>query len=201
MKRNPKIFQFVESGIRKKISSEIRNPRLWNPEYSFRKSWILLTTEIQCLEIRNPQRGIQNSRLSRFPLHEGGILLSASKIVFGRWNSKYTGRTSRTSPVADPGEGLVGTGTPLISGSGWPPSPPPPSLPPYLKVWISHCSRIYNFTFNSSSFSAIRAYFCQGKCNLWLNISISSSLLFSFRIYPVHLASQMISKCSSSAIP
>ena len=118
MKRNPKIFQFVESGIRKKISSEIRNPRLWNPEYSFRKSWILLTTEIQCLEIRNPQRGIQNSRLSRFPLHEGGILLSASKIVFGRWNSKYTGRTSRPSPVADQGEGLGGPGTPLIWRSG-----------------------------------------------------------------------------------
>ena len=135
MKRNPKIFQFVESGIRKKISSEIRNPRLWNPEYSFRKSWILLTTEIQCLEIRNPQRGIQNSRLSRFPLHEGGILLSASKIVFGRWNSKYTGRTSRTSPVADPGEGLVGPGTPLSPGSGCPPSPPPP--PPFPLIWRS----------------------------------------------------------------
>ena len=169
MKRNPKIFQFVESGIRKKISSEIRNPRLWNPEYSFRKSWILLTTEIQCLEIRNPQRGIQNSRLSRFPLHEGGILLSASKIVFGRWNSKYTGRTSRPSPVADQGEGLGGPGTPLISGSKWPPSPFPPPPPPfaYLKVWVRLCSRIYYFTFNNSSFSAIdQSLLLSGKMQL-----------------------------------
>ena len=103
----------------------------------------------------------------------GGILLSASKIVFGRWNSKYTGRTSRPSPVADQGEGLGGPGTPLISGSKWPPSPLPPPPPPppppfaYLKVWVRLCSRIYYFTFNNSSFSAIdQSLLLSGKMQL-----------------------------------
>ena len=30
-------------------------------------------------------------------------------------------------------------GSPFISGSGWP-LPHPPPLPPYLKVWIRHCT-------------------------------------------------------------
>ena len=182
MKRNPGIFQFVESGIwnpEKKIACKIRNPGLWNPEYSSRKSWILLTTKIQCLEIRNPRRGIQNSRLSRSPLHIGGILLSASKIVFGQWNSKYTGRTSGTSPVADQGEGLGGPGSPLISGSGWPISPSPPPPPPSL-IWCSGSASVVVYITSlltiQVSLLSIRAYFCQGKCNLWLGIS---SLLFS----------------------
>ena len=116
-----------------------------------------------------------------FPCMRGNSpLISASNIVFGRWNSKYMHRQNLVVLVQwrIKGKGWEVPGPPLISGSGW--LLPRPPLP-YEKVSIRHCSRIYNFTFNNSSFSTIRAYFCQGKCNLWLGISISSSLLFSCR--------------------
>ena len=71
--RNPESgnILLVESGI---------NPGLWDPQYSWKKTGILLRIGIQNTSftvidwnpvpgIRNPKRGIQNPRLSLIPLH------------------------------------------------------------------------------------------------------------------------------------
>ena len=89
---------------------------------------------------------------------------------------------------------------PLSQGLDDRPRPPPPPRPyAYLKLWVRLCSRIYYFTFNNSSFSAIdQSLLLSGKMQLMTWYFFFTLLM---RIYPVHLASQMISKCSSSAIP
>ena len=184
MKRNPEIFQFVESGIRQKNC-------LWNPE-----SWAL-ESRIQFKKILNPTNdwnpvpgnpesttwNPEFKAVSVFPYMRGEFYFNFcikhsfwsmnlkvqrhNLVVLVQWRIKGRGWEVPVPPLSQ-GQGI----------SGWPTSPsPPPSPFAYLKVWVRLCSRIYYFTFNNSSFSAIRAYFCQGKCNLWLGIS---SLLFSW---------------------
>ena len=77
-----------ESGILENLAGKIRNPGLWNLEYSSRnpESHERLESRIQgplkknenlVPSFRNPQRGIQNPRLSWIPLHVATLYLEA----------------------------------------------------------------------------------------------------------------------------
>ena len=77
-----------ESGILENLAGKIRNPALWNLEYSSRnpESHERLESRIQgplkknenlVPSFRNPQRGIQNPRLSWIPLHVATLYLEA----------------------------------------------------------------------------------------------------------------------------
>ena len=82
------IRRFIACGIRNPggdFAYGIWNPEFWNQEYRSRlesRIQVLLTnTGIQYLSgIRNPQRGIQNPRLSRIP-ESGNFLLVESGIL------------------------------------------------------------------------------------------------------------------------
>ena len=146
-----------ESGLRNLWSSQfacgIRNPGLWNSEYSSRNLESPLSLEFRNptstdkdLESNtwnpNPRHQIQNLRLSWIPLHQS---------EFCRHWTKHTSGGSR--------EGARG-GAPLIFRPNWGPKGrkkflwrlPAPYLrvwmtappPPYLKVWTPTAYRLIN---------------------------------------------------------
>ena len=127
-----------ESGLRNsgsfQFSCGIRNPGLWNSEYSSRNLESLLRLELQNptstdkdLEFNtwnpNPRHKIQNLRLSWIPLHQG---------EFCRHWRKHTSGGSR---------GEARGGAPLTFRPNWGPKGRKKFFrrlpPPYLRVWMT----------------------------------------------------------------
>ena len=104
-------FSFVQfaqcKGIWKMFACGIRNPGLWNPEYSSRNpdptNDCYPESKLQDIDsnpvpgIRNPRRGIQNSRPSRVSLHRGSSV------------NKYEGLFRNTGHLRWPDTSLLHT--------------------------------------------------------------------------------------------
>ena len=97
------IRKFIACGIRNPggdFAYGIWNPEFWNQEYRSRlesRIQVLLTnTGIQYLSgIRNPQRGMQNPRLSRIPNPGGYFPYGIRNPDF--WNPEYSSRNPEST--------------------------------------------------------------------------------------------------------